>query len=232
MSTNTSYNDLPLCISSLSDDEAIRLEAELLPLLRYLGSPGDWGYRTKLGRLTGVLHELVAEIRHAGKQAAIHATHEAPVKEQDTIPVLDVWEAIGHDIGVNPSKEELLDSLRYMAQMAEVAVGANPAWQAVIHERMRQVSVEGYHPDYDDEHTNGELLDACICYLIEVQCKSDDQDHASHVVPMEWPWAPECWKPATPRRMLEKALALGLAELERMIRAEAAAPAQGEPSHG
>jgi len=150
----------------------------------------------------------------------------------DTIPVLDVWETIGHDIGVNPSKAELLDSLRYMAQMAEVAIGANPAWRAVIHERMRQVSVEGYHPDYDDEHTNGELLDACICYLIEVQCKSDDQDHASHVVPMEWPWAPECWKPAEPRRMLEKALALGLAELERLIRAEAAAPVQGEPSHG
>ncbi|HFH4022056.1 hypothetical protein [Pseudomonas aeruginosa] len=150
----------------------------------------------------------------------------------DAIPVLDVWEAIGHDTGMNPSKEDLLDSLRYMAQIAAPIAAANPAWQAVIHERMRQVSVEGYHPDHDDEHTNGELLDACICYLIEVQCKSDDQDHASHVVPMEWPWAPECWKPATPRRMLEKALALGLAELERMIRAEAAASAQGEPSHG
>ena len=83
MSTNTSYNDLPLCISSLSYDEAMRLEAELLPLLRYLGSPGDWGYRTKLGRLTEVLHDLVAETRQAGKQAAIQETHEAPLKEQD-----------------------------------------------------------------------------------------------------------------------------------------------------
>lgn len=33
----------------------------------------------------------------------------------EPIPVLEAWEAIGHDIGYNPSKQELLDSLRNMA---------------------------------------------------------------------------------------------------------------------
>lgn len=72
----TKYNDMPLCGSPLSYDEAVRLEAELMLLLRYLGSPGDWGYETKLGQLTQVLHGLRAEIRQAGKAAAVHETTE------------------------------------------------------------------------------------------------------------------------------------------------------------
>ena len=47
-----------------------------MPLLRYLGSPGDWGYDTKLGRLTEVLHGLRAEILQAGKTAAVRETTE------------------------------------------------------------------------------------------------------------------------------------------------------------
>lgn len=63
------FNDLPLCSSPLSRDEVIRLEDNMMPLLRYLGSPGDWGYETKLGRLTQVLHGLRADIRKASLQA-------------------------------------------------------------------------------------------------------------------------------------------------------------------
>ncbi len=37
----------------------------------------------------------------------------------EPIPVLEAWEAIGHDIGCNPSKQELLDSLRNMAAICE-----------------------------------------------------------------------------------------------------------------
>ncbi|MBK3919968.1 hypothetical protein EGJ28_16300 [Stutzerimonas xanthomarina] len=37
----------------------------------------------------------------------------------EPITVLEAWEAIGHDIGCNPSKQELLDSLRHMAAMCE-----------------------------------------------------------------------------------------------------------------
>jgi hypothetical protein len=75
---STKYADMALCSSPLSYDEAVRMEAELMPLLRYLGSPGDWGYGTKLGRLTEVLHGLRGEIRQSGKAAAALET-----KDQD-----------------------------------------------------------------------------------------------------------------------------------------------------
>lgn len=54
--------ELPLCDSPLSKREAIQLEANLMQLLRFLGAPGDWGYKTKLGQLTldllAVRHEI------------------------------------------------------------------------------------------------------------------------------------------------------------------------------
>lgn len=63
------FNTLPLCALPLSRDEAVRLETNLMPLLRYLGSPGDWGYETKLGRLTIALSGLRAEIARAREAA-------------------------------------------------------------------------------------------------------------------------------------------------------------------
>ena len=57
-----SFADLPLCSSQLSAEERIRLDENLKPLLRFLGAPGDWGYETKLGRLTSVLDSLRREI--------------------------------------------------------------------------------------------------------------------------------------------------------------------------
>lgn len=63
------FNNLPLSSSPLSKEEVLRLEANLMPLLRYLGAPGDWGYETKLGRLTQVLHGLRSDIRKASLQA-------------------------------------------------------------------------------------------------------------------------------------------------------------------
>ncbi|HHV47712.1 MAG TPA: hypothetical protein GXX56_01910 [Rhodocyclaceae bacterium] len=52
------FSDLPLCASPLGFEEKIRLDENLKPLLAFLGSPGDWGYETQLGRLTACLDEL------------------------------------------------------------------------------------------------------------------------------------------------------------------------------
>lgn len=38
-------------------------------------------------------------------------------------------------------------------------------------------------------------------------------------MPAEWPWARDWWKPGTPRRMLEKAAAMIISEMERIDRA-------------
>lgn len=150
------------------------------------------------------------------------------VKSADSISVLDAWEAIGHDIGVNPSKEELLASLRYMAQLAEMNDGGNPAWNAVVRERVRQVQDEGYSVEHDDHHTKGELAAAAASYQGEATVQVCDRhsdrptsSRATGLLPYFWPWHAEEWRPAeNPRRNVEIGLALGLAELERLIRAE------------
>ncbi|SDK82600.1 hypothetical protein SAMN05216189_105333 [Pseudomonas delhiensis] len=51
----------------------------------------------------------------------------------EVITVLEAWEAIGHDIGMNPDKGELLASLRYMLEKCE----AHDAAQARVAELER-----------------------------------------------------------------------------------------------
>ncbi|WP_432778161.1 hypothetical protein QZL74_14355 [Burkholderia gladioli pv. alliicola] len=94
----------------------------------------------------------------------------------------------------------------------------------VLAERERQVSVEGWTPEHDDQYTKGELALAASQYVLHVACPFQDGK-----VPAFWPWAAEWWKPTTPRRDLEKAGALIQAEIERLYRAEAREQgAQGE----
>lgn len=95
------------------------------------------------------------------------------------------------------------------------------AWLDVQAERRRQVEAEGWTPEHDDEHSHGELADAAACYAL----------WAGGINPGNWrefwPWAPEWLKHSEPRRMLVKAAALILAEIERLDRAAAS---QGGPS--
>ncbi|WP_240440663.1 hypothetical protein [Pseudomonas aeruginosa] len=87
------------------------------------------------------------------------------------------------------------------------------AWLDVQAERRRQVTAEGWTPEHDDEHNGGELADAAACYAL----------WAGGINPGNWrefwPWAPEWLKHSEPRRMLVKAGALILAEIERLDRA-------------
>lgn len=65
-----SYSEMPLVAHPLSDVEKARLLACLEPLLHYLGAPGDWGYETKLGRMTISLIELRNEIVRSQSRSA------------------------------------------------------------------------------------------------------------------------------------------------------------------
>ncbi|EOU9508964.1 hypothetical protein ACOJK1_005342 [Pseudomonas aeruginosa] len=49
----------------------------------------------------------------------------------EVVTVLEAWEAIGHDIGMNPSKGELLDSLRNMAAICDAHGNDMPAQSAI-----------------------------------------------------------------------------------------------------
>lgn len=55
MSVLSDFKSLP-SNEGLSASEASTLRLRIDDLLRFLGSPGDWGYGTKLGELTQILH--------------------------------------------------------------------------------------------------------------------------------------------------------------------------------
>lgn len=89
------------------------------------------------------------------------------------------------------------------------------AAQSVIAERQRQQSAEGWTPEHDDQYGESQLLWASSCYVLNTI-------QPFNRIPLDWPWAPEWWKPTNPRRDLVKAGALILAEIERIDRQEAA----------
>ncbi|HBC2886832.1 TPA: ead/Ea22-like family protein [Citrobacter freundii] len=93
-------------------------------------------------------------------------------------------------------------------------VAFNPAILDVVAERQRQKTIEGWTPEHDDEHCNGELAMAAVCYINETGTVNRNGGK-----PWGWPWDASWWKPKTRRRNLVKAGALILAEIERLDRA-------------
>lgn len=120
-----------------------------------------------------------------------------------------------------------------------------PAALDVLAERQRQIDAEGWTPEHDDDHGQGEMAEAGACYahaaamssyfahqqsLPEDQRDIDlDDIPAPHAWPapegrdesmdLSWPWASKWWKPGERRRMLIKSAALIIAEIERLDRA-------------
>lgn len=82
-------------------------------------------------------------------------------------------------------------------------------------ERQRQLEVEGWSAEHDDQHTEGEMLRAAVIYTWHGTTKWGYEGD----VPKGWPWDPQWWKPKSRQRNLERAGALCLAEGERLLRA-------------
>lgn len=82
-------------------------------------------------------------------------------------------------------------------------------------ERERQKNDEGWTPEHDDKHDNGQMALAAGCYALNAA----PERFADGVVPIFWPWSREWWKPKSRRRDLVRAAALIVAEIERMDRA-------------
>lgn len=94
------------------------------------------------------------------------------------------------------------------------------AWLDVQAERRRQVEAEGWTPQHDDEHADGQMAQAAGCYALHAGgIGTDWPDGRQNGSALFWPWDKDWWKPTTPRRDLVKACALALAEIERLDRA-------------
>jgi len=91
------------------------------------------------------------------------------------------------------------------------------AMEKIIAERDRQVKVEGWTPEHDDEHADGEMLRAAVIYMHHGTDRAAPVDSIG--IPFSWPWSWQWWKPKDRARNLERAGALCLAERERLERA-------------
>lgn len=102
----------------------------------------------------------------------------------------------------------------------------SPSAQAakdVLNERRRQVASEGWTPEHDDEHDDGELAAAAACYAAEFPVFREYEmavgdGNVEEGFTNAWPWAENWFKRTDRRRDLVKAGALILAEIERLDR--------------
>lgn len=94
------------------------------------------------------------------------------------------------------------------------------AIEDVIAERQRQMAVEGWTPEHDDEHDDGNLAAAGAAYAVNAadQLHPYSQGDGGNEQPIMWPWDAEWWKPKNPRRDLVRAAALIIAEIEKIDR--------------
>lgn len=87
-------------------------------------------------------------------------------------------------------------------------------------ERRRQVEREGWTPEHDDTHGNGEMAQAALSYIEAHLSRLYDPEEPPEVESrLDWPWDEKWWKPKNAIRDLERAGALIAAELDRLLRA-------------
>jgi len=96
------------------------------------------------------------------------------------------------------------------------------ALRAVIAERLEQIERHGHLPDTDMGYQQGELALAAKTYLdtyIDLELRPEHAPPEGEV-PETWPFADLFWKEPSPEqraKALIKSLALGLAELDRLL---------------
>ena len=112
-----------------------------------------------------------------------------------------------------------------------------PGVDRIAAERQRQMEVEGWTPEHDALHVNGELAMAACCYAapqkiralvyVPQNCGCRSVGECSHIFPVKkwvdpWPWDPNWDKREkhSPLRCLEIAGALIAAEIDRLERLE------------
>jgi len=93
--------------------------------------------------------------------------------------------------------------------------------ELITDERTRQIEVEGWTPEHDQEHADQQMAEAAMCYIARtVNMPSGDEYSSSSLSdfpPEAWPWSPKWWKPDShPVRNLVKAGALLAAEIDRI----------------
>lgn len=161
--------------------------------------------------------------------ACVAAEERAAAQTQHSVP--EGWKPVPIEPLLNMMSDKDHDT-RIMAERQLLSILADApgnsvpqAWLDVQAERRRQITAEGWTPEHDDEHADGQMARAAACYALAGSSAPNDGT-AALLVSLAWPWDEQWWKPSTARRDLVKACSLALAEIERLDRATAT---QGGP---
>lgn len=112
-----------------------------------------------------------------------------------------------------------------IAPAVAVAEPLTDAARDVLAERQRQRDVEGWHPEHDDDHGDGNMAFAAAAYASHAYAGPTLSDPL-----WNWTgWSRDSWKPKDKRHNLIRSGALILAEIERLDRAPGIAP-KGSPA--
>jgi hypothetical protein len=92
----------------------------------------------------------------------------------------------------------------------------------IAKERERQINVEDWPPEHDDQLINGELSDAAAIYAMSPVFLDRKIDGGDTILREIWPFGLEWYKTTPGKRIrnLEKAGALIAAEIDRLLRME------------
>ena len=100
--------------------------------------------------------------------------------------------------------------------------------ELIAAERQRQIDVEGYTAEHDDEHEMGELAAAAMCYT-QTAVDGEIREVGSEEFYREWwPFEEIYWKPSDTVRNLVKAGSFIAAEIDRLQRNESPSGQQTE----
>lgn len=153
----------------------------------------------------------------------------------------DGSESVEGDVGAE-IHTILVDAGLRCPETNAMATLAAPALAAIADERRRQVEVEGWTVEHDDDHPDGALAQAAAAYAVNATAPSSQIDIKvgrrgqwfnggwCGLPTLIWPpsWSKEWWKPKNPRYDLVRAGALIVAEIERLDRAAAVAADDAE----
>lgn len=154
----------------------------------------------EIARLREAL-EYIAEEHDAGR-------HDGRPEACPANNAVQMWSAAREALSLTPSPAPCVSVIEEIAA-----------------ERRRQIEAEGWTPEHDDEHRNGELATAAGLYAQHAGVPVPLRQVELAEPPVGWPWSNDWWKPRSPRRDLIRAGALIVAEIERLDRAT---PSTGE----
>lgn len=197
-----------------------QLTTKLVDLFKAISClPGrEWGRTDDRIMFVDSVHLVPAE---AGRDLReFEALRRAPSGEE------------GRGAGGDGDTQTFDDIARVLHHAAEIRdLLEHPTLRAllrVLEERERQVVEEGFNTDHDDGHKPYELLYASAWYTLAASEIPNFQSAQKPPVlsisagpasySLHWPWEASWYKPKGQRRDLERAVALGLAALEKQDR--------------